>query len=138
MRKLTYPAVPARERTHDQWVEHHRRVVAILIAAGLLVSYPMGVFLMAVLSAALKPAPAAPALRPIHGSGIVLSMNDATGTIAVQHAGVPELNLAPGTTSFRAGGGVLKSAQVGDRISFDLTPEDGVYAITRTQPSPDQ
>jgi hypothetical protein len=50
---------------------------------------------------------------------------------------VPEINLAPGTTSFRADPAVFKRTEVGDRISFDLTPEAGVYTITASQPSPD-
>src|SRR4051812_24853410 len=102
MRKLTYPAAFARVRTPEEWAGHHRRVVAVLIALGLLCSYPMGVFLMAVATAPLRAPPAAPAVRPIKGAGVVVSMNDATGTVAVQHAGVPELSLAPGTNSFRA------------------------------------
>ena len=111
-------------------------MVAILIALGLIGSYPMGVFLMAVLSAPLKPQPAAPAVRPIRAAGVVLSMNDTTETITVQHSGVPALNLQAGTTSFRADDAVFKRTEVGDRISFDLTPESGVYTITGSQPSP--
>ena len=135
MKNLTYPAAAApRTRTPEQWASHHRRVVAVLIALGLLCSYPAGVFLMAVLAAPLHH-PSAPALRPIKGAGVVVSMNDATGAVAVQHAGVPELNLPAGTTAFRASAEVLRRTQVGDHISFDLTPEDGIYTITGTQPA---
>ena len=154
MRKLTYPRSSSRqataqgkysiftprERTAQEWADHHRKVVAILIAIGLIGSYPMGVFLMAVLTAQLRPAPAAPAapaVRPIRAAGVVVSMNDTLGAIAVQHAGVPELNLPAGTTSFRADPAVFKRTFVGDRISFDLTREAGVYTITASQPSPD-
>jgi Cu/Ag efflux protein CusF len=137
MRKLTYPVFQSRERTAQEWASHHRKVVAILIALGLIGSYPMGVFLMAVLTAPLRPAPAAPATRPIRAAGVVVSMNDTLGAIAVQHAGVPELNLPAGTTSFRADPAVFKRTEVGDRISFDLTREAGVYTITASQPSPD-
>jgi Cu/Ag efflux protein CusF len=115
-------------------------VVAILIVLGLIGSYPMGVFLMAVLSAPLKPAPTAPAASAapaIRASGVVVSMNDTTETITVQHPGVPELNLAAGATSFRADPAVFKRTEVGDRISFDLKREGGVYTITGSQPSPD-
>ena len=111
--------------------------VAILIALGVIGSYPMGVFVMAVLTAPLKPAPAAPAVRPIRAAGVVVSMNDTLGSIAVQHLGVPELNLPAGTTSFRADPAVFKRTEVGDRITFDLTRQAGVYAITATQPSPE-
>ena len=136
--KLTYPAVFApRERTAQEWADHHRKVVAVLIALGLIGSYPTGVFLMAVMTAALRPAPAAPAARPIRSAGVVVSMNDTLGAIAVQHPGVPELNLPAGTTSFRADPEVFKRTEVGDRISFDLTPEAGVYTITGSQPSPE-
>jgi Cu/Ag efflux protein CusF len=150
MRKLAYPRssseavarkrIPVfapKERTAQEWAAHHRKVVAILIALGLIGSYPMGVFLMAVLTAPHRPAPAAPAARPIRASGVVVSMNDTLGAIAVQHAGVPELNLPAGTTSFRADPAVFKRTEVGDRISFDLTREAGVYTITASQPSPD-
>jgi Cu/Ag efflux protein CusF len=137
MRKLTYPVLPPRERTAQEWAAHHRKVVAILIALGLIGSYPMGVFLMALITAPLKPAPAAPAVRPIRASGVVVSMNDTLGAITVQHAGVPELNLPAGTTSFRADPAVFKRTYVGDRISFDLAQEAGVYTITASQPSPD-
>jgi len=135
MRKLAYPPFALRERTAQEWAEHHRKVVAILVALGLIGSYPMGLFLMAVLTAP-RAGPAAPAVHPIRASGVVVSMNDTLGAIAVQHPGVPELNLAPGTTSFRADPAVFKRTEVGDRISFDLTPEGGVYTITATQPSP--
>ena len=137
MRKLTYPAFFApRERTAQEWANHHRKVVAILIALGVIGSYPTGVFLMAVLTSSLKPAPAAQGARPIRAAGVVLSMNDTTETISVQHSGVPGLNLQAGTTSFRADDAVFKRTEVGDRISFDLTPEAGVYTITASQPSP--
>jgi Cu/Ag efflux protein CusF len=112
-------------------------VVAILIALGLIGSYPMGVFLMAVLTAPLRPAPAAPAAPAIRASGVVVSMNDTTETITIQHPGVPELNLAAGATSFRADMAVFKRTEVGDRISFDLKREGGVYTIIGSQPSPD-
>ena len=138
MRKLTYPAFFApRERTAQEWADHHRKVVAILIALGVIGSYPMGVFVMAVLTAPLKSAPAAPAVRPIRATGVVVSMNDTLGSIAVQHLGVPELNLPAGTTSFRADPAVFKRTEVGDRITFDLTRQAGVYAITASQPSPE-
>jgi len=134
---VTYPSFFApRERTAQEWADHHRKVVAILIALGLIGSYPMGLLLMAVLTAP-KPTPAAPVVHAIRTSGVVVSMNDTLGAIAIQHPGVPELNLAPGTTSFRADPGIYKRTYVGDRISFDLTPEAGVYTITATQPSPD-
>jgi len=137
MLKLTSPTIFARrELTAQEWADHHRKVVAILIALGLIGSYPTGVFLLAVLTAPLKPQPAAPAVRPIRAAGVVLSMNDSTETITVQHAGVPALNLQAGTTSFRADQAVFKRTEVGDRISFDLTPEAGVYTITGSQPSP--
>ena len=82
------------------------------------------------------PSPA-PAARPIRASGVVVSMNDTLGSIVVQHSGVPELNLSAGATSFRADPAVFKRTEVGDRISFDLTRQAGVYAITGTQPSPE-
>lgn len=131
------PIFAPRERTAQEWADHHRKVVAVLIALGVIGSYPMGVFLMAVLTAPLKPVPAAPAVRPIRASGVVVSMNDTLGSIAVQHSGVPELNLPPGATSFRADPGVFRRTEVGDRISFDLTREAGVYTITASQPSPE-
>lgn len=152
MRKPTYPrsgsrqaiartglsaASARRERTAQEWADHHRKVVAILIALGLIGSYPMGVFMMAVLTAPQKSPPAAPAVRPIRASGVVLSMNDTSESITVQHPGVPELNLAAGPTSFRADPEVFKRIEVGDRISFDLTPERDVYTITASQPSPE-
>ena len=135
-RKKRPAAFAPRDRTAQQWADHHRKVVVVLIALGVIGSYPMGVFLMAVLTAPLRPAPAvAPAVRPIRASGVVLSMNDTTGTIAVQHRGVPELNLPAGTTNFRADPAVSKRTAVGDRISFDLAREGGVYTITASQPS---
>jgi Cu/Ag efflux protein CusF len=126
-----------RERTAQEWADHHRKVVVILIVLGVIASYPMGVFVMAVLTAPLKSAPAAPAVRPIRATGVVVSMNDTLGSIAIQHLGVPELNLPAGTTSFRADPAVFKRTEVGDRITFDLTRQAGVYAITATQPSPE-
>ena len=137
MLKLTYPAaLTPRERTAQEWADHHRKVVAILIALGLIGSYPTGVFLLAVVTAQMKSHPAAPAAHPIRSSGVVLSMNDSNETITVQHPGLPELNLAAGTTSFRADDAIFKRTEVGDQISFDLTPEAGVYTITASQPSP--
>jgi Cu/Ag efflux protein CusF len=137
MLKRTYPAIFTRDRTPRQWAEHHSRVVAILVALGLLGSYPMGVFLIAVLTAPLRPPPAAPAVRPIRGAGVVLSMNETTGAMAIQHSGVPELGISAGATSFRADPAVLKRTEVGDRINFDLTPEGGVYTVTGVRPSPE-
>jgi Cu/Ag efflux protein CusF len=131
------PIFTPRERTAQEWADHHRKVVVILIVLGVIASYPMGVFVMAVLTAPLKSAPATPAVRPIRASGVVVSMNDTLGSIAVQHLGVPELNLPAGTTSFRADPEVFKRTEVGDRITFDLTRQSGVYAITASQPSPE-
>lgn len=130
--KLAYPTAGTPERTPAQWADHHRRVVAILIALGLLGSYPMGVFFLAIMTAP-HPQPAAPA--PIRGAGVVLSMNDSMSAITVQHSGVPQLNLGPGSTSFRADPSVFKRTEVGDLLTFDLVQENGVYTITRTQPS---
>jgi Cu/Ag efflux protein CusF len=135
MPKLTYSAMFGRDRTPQQWAEHHHRVVAVLVALGLVCSYPMGVFIIGILAAPLTPARVVPA-RPIRAAGVVLSMNETTGAMAIQHFGVRDLNLPAGATTFRADPAVLRRTQVGDRISFDLTPVGGVYTITSAEPSP--
>ena len=102
-------------------------MVALLVALGLLASYPMGVFVMALIAAPRPQAAAAPA---VSGSGVVLSMNDAMGTISIQHTGVPLLNLAPGVTAFPAAAPVFKRIEVGDQLSFRLSQQGGVYVIS--------
>jgi hypothetical protein len=136
MRKLKTPHEWARDRTPDQWADHHMKVVMILIALGVFVSYPMGVFVLDALSAAHQakkaahaPAPAA----PIDGSGVVLSMNDSTGIITIQHSGAPRLGLAPGVTGFRASPEILKRTEVGDQVIFRLAKDGDAYAITVLQ-----
>jgi Cu/Ag efflux protein CusF len=127
MMKFTSPAAWAQERTPAQWANHHVRVVVLLIALAVLGSYPMGVFVLAVLTA---PRPQAADARLPSGEGIVVSMNDTMGTISIQHSGVPQLNMAPGTTAFRAAAPIFKRTEVGDQLDFSLSQQDGVYVIT--------
>jgi hypothetical protein len=128
--KLMSPAVWAQDRTPAQWASHHMRVVALLIAIGLLGSYPMGVFVLAVLTA---PRPQAANAPTPSGAGIVVSMNDTMGTISIQHSGIPLLGLAPGTTAFRAAAPIFKRTEVGDDLDFGLSQQDGVYVITSAE-----
>lgn len=125
--KLMSPAAWAQDRTPAQWASHHMRVVALLIAIGLLGSYPMGVFVLAVLTAPHPQAANAPAPS---GSGVVVSMNDTMGTISIQHSGIPLLGLPAGTTAFRAAAPIFKRTEVGDQLDFGLSQQDGVYIIT--------
>ena len=133
MMKFATPISWARDRTPAQWAEHHVRVVILLIALGVLASYPMGVFVLAIMTAPHPQPAAAPA---VGGSGVVLSMNDAMGTNSIQHTGVPLLNLPPGTTAFRAAPPIFKRTEVGDQLSFKLSPQDGVYVITSADSAP--
>jgi Cu/Ag efflux protein CusF len=125
--KLISPAAWAQDRTPAQWASHHVRVVALLIAIGLLGSYPMGVFVLALMTAPRPQVADAPAPG---GSGVVVSMNDTMGTISIQHSGIPRLNMPPGTTAFRAAAPIFKRTEVGDQLNFVLSQQDGVYIIT--------
>ena len=129
MIKLTTPASWAQDRTPAEWARHHMRVVAVLIGLALLTSYPAGVFALALLTAP-KPQPAEAAGPVMHGSGVVLSMNDTLGAISIQHSGVPSLGMPAGTTAFRAAPQVFKRTEVGDQIDFSLTRQGGIYVIT--------
>jgi len=127
--KFATPTFWTQDRTPAQWAEHHARVVVVLIALGVLASYPVGVFVLA-LATAPRPRPVIAAAPAIGGSGVVLSMNDAMGTITIQHAGVPQLGLPPGATAFPAAATIFKRTEVGDQLSFRLSRLDGVYVIT--------
>ena len=135
MMKWTTPAEWARHRTSAQWAEHHLKVVLLLVGLALICSYPMGVFVLAMLTAPHPTPASSPAAAAIEGSGIVISMNDGLNAITVQHTGIPALNLAPGTTSFRAAEPIFKRTEVGDQLNFRLTKQDGVYVITSMQNS---
>jgi Cu/Ag efflux protein CusF len=128
--KLMSPAAWAQDRTPAEWASHHTRVVALVIALGLLGSYPMGVFVLAVLTA---PRPQAANTPAPSGSGVVVSMNDAMGAISIQHSGIPLLNMPAGTTAFRAAPPIFKRTEVGDQLNFRLTQQDGVYVITSVE-----
>ena len=129
MTKFASPASvwTPKDRTPAEWATHHRRVVALLIALGLLCSYPVGVFAVALWTAPRPTPAAAPAIA---GSGVVLSTNDATGTVSIQHTGIPALGLAPGAAAFRAAPDLFKRIYVGDQLTFHLTRDQGAYAIT--------
>ena len=92
MMKFATPISWARDRTPAQWAEHHVRVVILLIALGVLASYPMGVFVLAIMTA---PHPQPAAAPPI-----------------------------------------FKRTEVGDQLSFKLSPQDGVYVITSADSAP--
>ncbi len=130
--KFASPAAWAQDRTPAQWAEHHVRVVVLLIALGVLGSYPAGVFVLALLTAPHPPPASTPAIA---GSGVVLSMNDAMSVISIQHKGVPQLNLPAGTTAFPAAATVFKHTEVGDLLSFKLSRVGEIYQITSTEPA---
>jgi Cu/Ag efflux protein CusF len=132
MLKLKSPATWAQHRTPAEWADHHLKVVLLLTGIAVFGSYPVGVFVLDALTAAghARDASAASPARPIGGSGLVLAMNDSTGTITIQHAGVPALGLQPGVTGFRASAPILKRTEVGDRLDFQLSRQDGIYVIT--------
>jgi hypothetical protein len=133
MWKPTTPAAWAQHRTPAEWADHHLKVVVLLIGIGVFASYPFGMFVLAAATAAIhaRAAPSSPpAAKPISGFGLVVAMNDSMGTITIQQTGIPEIDLQPGTTGFRASPGILKRTEVGDQLNFRLSKEGEVYVIT--------
>jgi Cu/Ag efflux protein CusF len=135
MLKLKTPHEWARDKTPEQWADHHMKVVIILIALAVFVSYPVGVFVLDAAMAArhAKAASASPAAQSVDGSGVVLSSNDSTGTITIQHSGVPRLGLAPGATMFHASPEIIKRTAVGDQVIFRLAKGGDAYVVTALQ-----
>jgi len=135
MLKLKTPHEWARDKTPEQWADHHMKVVVILIALAVFVSYPVGVFVLdaATASRHAKAASASPAAAPIDGSGVVLSSNESTGTITIQHAGASRLGLAPGVTVFHASPEIIKRTAVGDQVIFRLAKDGDAYDVTALQ-----
>jgi Cu/Ag efflux protein CusF len=136
MLKLKTPHQWARDRTPEQWADHHMKVVIVLIVLGVFVSYPMGVFILDAATAARhakSAAATAPAPAPIDGSGVVVARNDTTGTVTIQHLGVPRFSLAPGATAFRASADILKKTDVGDQVIFRLAKDGDAYVVTELQ-----
>jgi hypothetical protein len=121
--------------TPEQWADHHMKVVIILIALAIFVSYPMGVFVLDAMSASrhAKAASASPASPPVDGSGIVLSSNESTGVLTIQHAGAPRLGLMPGATAFRASSDIIKRTAVGDQVIFRLAKDGDAFVVTTLQ-----
>jgi Cu/Ag efflux protein CusF len=136
MLKLKTPHEWARDRTPEQWADHHMKVVIFLIALGVFVSYPVGVFVLDASTAARHARSAAstsPPSAPIDGSGVVVARNDTTGTVTIQHSGIPRFDLMPGATAFRASPDILKKTDVGDQVIFRLTKDGDGYAVTELQ-----
>ncbi len=130
------PAQWAEHKTPGEWADHHMTMVIILIALGVFASYPVGVFVLDGLTAAghARANAATPQVSPsIGGSGVVLARNDTTGTLSIQHAGVPGLGLKPGPTEFRASEAVLKQTDVGDQVDFKMAKEGDFYVVTSLQ-----
>ena len=116
-----------KERTHAEWADHHRRVVVLLLALGVLCSYPAGVFTLALLTA---PKPAPVAAQAISSSGVVVAMNDNTGTISIQHEAIPAFSLPAATTAFRSEPGLRKRIYIGDQLTFHMDRQGSGFAIT--------
>jgi hypothetical protein len=135
MVKFKTPHEWARDRTPEQWADHHMKVVIVLIALAVFVSYPMGVFVLDAMSASrhAKAASAAPTAPPIDGSGVVLSSNESTGTLTIQHAGAPRLGLMPGATAFHASSDIIKRTAVGDQVIFRAAKDGDAYTVTELQ-----
>ena len=132
MPKLVTPHQWAKDRTPDQWANHHVRVVGILVVLLLLCAYPTALFVMSVIGVRHEEKAAAAAQVPaddrINGSGVVLSMNDTSMT--VQHGQVSGAPIGPGTTAFPTAPRILARTRVGDQVTFFLDKQpDGSFAI---------
>jgi Cu/Ag efflux protein CusF len=133
MLKLMTPHEWAKHRTPGEWADHHLKVVTILVMIAVFASYPVGVFVLQAVGNALhaRDAPASgPSIKPIDGFGKVVAMNDTMGTITLQHSAIPQLDIAAGTTGFRAASPVMKRTEVGDELNFSLSKEGDLYVIT--------
>ena len=133
MWKLTTPTVWAHAHSPAEWARHHVKVVVTLLVLAVVFSYPAGIFFTVIIKAALEdPVETQTQIpaRTIRGFGIITSANDAIGTVSLQHAAIPELQLGEATTSFRAVPEIIKQSAVGDRVTFTLSDQGGVYVIT--------
>lgn len=67
------------------------------------------------------------------GVGTVTAINEAAGTITIDHGPIAEVNWPAMTMAFKADHALLEGVKVGDKVAFDLKLADGAGEVTAIQ-----
>ena len=81
------------------------------------------------------PVPSAPA-KTAKGTGTITAIDQAAGTVTLDHGPIPDANWPAMTMTFKAKPEVLAGHAVGHKVAFDVELKDGsgeVTAITHPQ-----
>lgn len=65
-----------------------------------------------------------------HGTGRVVAIDAAAGTVTIEHGPIPEANWPAMTMAFRSSPAALNGIAVGDQVSFDITITNGAGEVT--------
>ena len=66
----------------------------------------------------------------IQSSGTVTAVDQAAGTVTIDHAPIPEANWPAMVMGFKASPAVTQGVAAGDKVSFDLKLENGGGEVT--------
>lgn len=80
--------------------------------------------------------PGADALILAKGTGTVKAIDKTAGTITLDHGPIPEAKWPAMTMAFKAAPAILESAQVGDKVGFDLKLTGSAGEVTAIQKQP--
>lgn len=83
---------------------------------------------------AMAPAAAAPIMAKGHGT--VTAIDRAAGTITLDHGPISEAKWPAMTMAFKAASAITDSAQVGDKVDFDLTLTGSAGEVTAIHKQP--
>ena len=64
------------------------------------------------------------------GSGTVVAVNAATGTITIEHSAIPAVGWSAMTMGFSAKPELIKGIAAGDKVDFDLTVTGSAGEVT--------
>lgn len=72
----------------------------------------------------------APAAKTAKGTGVVMAIDKAAGTITLDHGPLPEANWPAMTMAFKAAPALTDQVKVGDHVAFELKLEGGAGEVT--------
>ncbi len=90
-------------------------------------------------ASAPKDAPAATSASEVQhgkGEGKITAIDEAKGTVTLDHGEIAALKWPPMTMGFEASADLLKGLKVGDRVAFDLDWDGAKGRITRIEAIP--
>jgi Cu(I)/Ag(I) efflux system protein CusF len=68
--------------------------------------------------------------RSAKGTGTVIAVDAAAGTVTIDHAPMPDVGWSAMTMTFNADPALLADVAEGDKVAFDVTVQDNAGTVT--------